>query len=78
MTRLPFGKAFFLDHEQRLAQRVDQRARHGVVILAPHPVVLEKLEIEIEASARDQPFARGARYSDRRHAGWSANAFLRA
>ena len=35
-------QSFFFDAGERFAQRVDQRRGHRVVILAPHPVVLEQ------------------------------------
>ena len=44
---------FFLHDRQRLAQRVDERRRHRVVVLATDPVVLEQLQIEVEAAALD-------------------------
>ena len=47
----------FFDDRQRFVQRVDERRRHRVVILAAQPVVLEQREIEVEAAA----LARAAR-----------------
>ena len=43
---------FFRDHERRM-QRVDERRRQRVMILAPDPVVLEQSDVQVEASRRD-------------------------
>jgi hypothetical protein len=43
MARPPRFEALLLYGQERLAQRVDQRCRDGVVVLAPDPVVLEQL-----------------------------------
>ena len=71
-------EAFLLDHHQRFPQRVDQRRRQRVVVLASHPVVLEQPEIEVEAAARHEPRAGGARHRNRTQARRRADALLRA
>ena len=60
---------FFLDNRQRLVERIDQRGRHRVVILAPHPVVLEQLQVEVEAAALHAPLERARPEHHRRQAG---------
>ena len=53
MTRPPLLESFFIDGEQRFAQRVDQRRRDRVVILPSDPEALEQRQIEIETAAGD-------------------------
>ena len=69
---------FFLDDRQRFVERVDERRRHRVVILPPQPVVLEQLQVEVEAAARDAPLERPRPEDDRRQARRRAETFLRA
>ena len=57
---------FLLDDRQRLVQRIDERRRHRVVILAPEPVVLEQLQVEVEAAALHAPLERARTEHDRR------------
>ena len=52
MARPARLEPFFLDDDERLVQRVDERRRDRVVILAADPVVLEQREIQIEAARR--------------------------
>ena len=60
------------------SQRADQRRRHRVVILPAHPVVLEQLQIEVEAAALHAPRERARAEHDRRQARRRAQTFLRA
>ena len=57
-----------LDGRERLVQRVDERRRDRVVVLPPHPVVLEQAEVEVEAAAGHAARERRRREGDRRQA----------
>ena len=59
-------------------ERVHERGGDRVVVLAPHPVVLEQGEVEVEAAALHAPRERRRRERDRRQPGRRAHALLRA
>ncbi len=69
---------FLFDDRQRFVQRVDQRGRHRVVVLAAQPVVLEQREVEVEAAAFHPLRERARTEHDGREARRPAQAFLRA
>jgi hypothetical protein len=71
-------KPLLFDRRQRFVERVDQRRRHRVVVLARDPVVLEQPEVEMEAPAGGAPGEGRRSKRDRRKPGRRADALLRA
>ncbi len=69
---------FLLHNRERLVERAHERGRHRMVIRALQPVVLEQLEIQIEAAALHAAAERARREDDRRQAGRRPETFLRA
>src|SRR5947199_5638200 len=78
VTRPPRFESLLLDDRERFVERVHERGRHRVMVLALRPIFLEQREIEIEAAALDTPLECPRREDDRRQSGRRAQTFLRA